>query len=204
MRSQIRYDGRSYQLTELDIIWAARMVYGESGTNIVDGAAVLWTMTQRFALGRWPTFTALCQAYSQPINPRWARNGEFCRPGGRYHGQDNCSEARLRRRDSISNMPWDSIPLAVRTLVDTWSTGNLPNPVPRAIEFADPAVSRGFVSRNPGSVYVARLANYYIATATSKAWPANYVTMTGGNLGTILPAILLIASVFLLYLVFVA
>lgn len=182
-KSQIKYGNRSYQLTDEDILWAARMLDGESGTNTVDGAAVLWTMTQRFALGRWNTFTELIQAYSQPINPIWKRNGERCRPGGRYHGTEHCSEARLNRRDAISSKPWDRINPLIRTLVSQWGSGNLPNPVPRAVEFADPRVAAGFINRpeNRGSVYVARLSNHFIATAQTKQWPANYVTMTGGK-----------------------
>lgn len=173
--------GLAYDITAEDRLWAARMLAGESGTDTTDGAAVLWTMTQRFALGRWTTLTALFRAYSQPINPIWAANGSMCRVGGRYHGRPECSPERLARRARISSLNGDEIASPIRELVRRWDSGELPNPVPRAVEFADPAVTAGFVRRYPGSIYIARLRNHYVATPATIGWPADRVRIEGSG-----------------------
>ena len=81
-----------YQLTAVDVLWAGRMAVLESFPWSVAGApedtlAVLWTMTQRFALMRtkWPDTLGknfwgpapnkknrqgLLQAYSEPLMPK--------------------------------------------------------------------------------------------------------------------------------------
>lgn len=188
--AQIRTsDGWRYQITPEDVLWAGRMLQGEGG-GPEDPAAVLWTMTQLFAPAaqeekygnprRFPTFTGLIQAYSQPINPRWRRDGQFCAPGGQYFGQEPCSDTRLARRARIASMPWEDIEPELREVVKRWSEGKLANPVPRAVEFAAPGVAAGFVRRNPGTMYVARLGNHFLATPGSQQWSANYVRMGAG------------------------
>jgi hypothetical protein len=151
-------------------------------------------MTQYFALPRihrlYPTFTALVQNYSQPINPKWRRDGQFCRPGGEYAGSERCSETVLRRRDVAATLPWSAIRPSIKTAVTAWFDGKLPNPVPKAVEFADPSVSQNFLDRTPGSVVVKREGNWYIAIPESLRWSDNFVRMLGS---TALP-ILLVAA----------
>lgn len=189
-------DGWQYVLTPTDKLWAARMAQFEGG----EAADVLWTMTQAYARSSthalYPTFTKFIQAYSQPINPIWRRDGSKCRPGGPYHGRDNCSEVRLARRDIAATMPWSEIDAPIREIVEQWYAGDLRNPVPRAVDFAAPDVATSFVAEHAGSQILKRLDNWYIATASSLRWPANWVTMDGsiaaaaGGAGGLLLAVL--------------
>ncbi len=174
-------DGWSYQITDDDVLWLARSAQYEGGTNT---AAVIWTYAQRLSLpsvrSRYSTLASLVRAHSQPVNPKWSRTGEFCAPGGRYHGTEHCSENRLKRRDEAQTIPWESISERVRDLVVRFARADLPNPVPRSVEFAAGDLSRedtvtGYLSRNPGARVVLRAGNWFIATAQSLLWPEDQV-----------------------------
>jgi len=184
-RGIIRMGSWSYRLTERDLLWAARMVQGETLPGRAgrrdDALAVLWTMTslfspdgQRAKYGRWrfDSFTDLIRAYSQPINPRWLAGGQFCRPGGRGHGRDECSPARLAARERLQRTPWPELDAELREVVLRWAAGHTTNPVPTAIEFAAPFVVRSFLARHPGAQLVATIHNQFVATADSARWPA--------------------------------
>jgi len=195
----------TYILTENDKLWAARMCAREGG----DPADVLWTMTQAFAGFRIrrptsrSTFTEFIQGYSQPINPKWRRDGLFCRPGGSHAMDTNCDrdagpvgaccETLLARRDSAATMPFSAASPEVKSAVTSWFAGTLPNPVPKAVEFADQRVGNNFVANHAGSTIVKNAGNAYIATAASLRWPPNFVTMTGGGGSTTLPILLVVA-----------
>ena len=122
----------SFSLDDEDMLWAARMIVGEGG----EGAKLpviqsyLWAMANRWHLfgGSWPTFTALVRAFSQPINPIWARDGSMCRAGGKYHGTKFCDEDKLRRRERVTRMPWDDVPIHIRTAVRQFAAGQLAPP----------------------------------------------------------------------------
>jgi hypothetical protein len=73
--------------------------------------------------------------------------------------------------------------------VTAWFDGKLPNPVPKAVEFADASVSQSFLDRTPGSVVVKRAGNWYIATPDSLRWSDNFVRMLGS---TALPILLMV------------
>ena len=176
-------DGWSYQLTPEDILWLARSVDFEGGTS---PASVIWTYAQRFALPdvrrNYPTLKGLVRAHSQPINPLWSRTGSKCAPGGPYHGKPECSEARLARRDRAASIPWEEISPRVRDLVIKFSRAELPNPVPRSVEFAQGSESRGdtvtgYIGRNPAARVLLKAGNWFIGTARSLAWPDDYVTV---------------------------
>ncbi|MFK7990881.1 MAG: hypothetical protein AB8I08_32980 [Sandaracinaceae bacterium] len=174
-----------YRLSKDDLLWAARMVEGETlsrrAGKEADARAVLWTMTQLFSpegqrakygRERFASFTGLIRAYSQPINPRWTEAGEFCRPGGRFHGQDECSDNRLRARAQLQQASWSGIDPALRREVVLWATGRSVNNVPKAIEFAADRVARSFIERNAGARQVARFHNTFVATSGSLGWLA--------------------------------
>lgn len=174
-------DGWSYQLTPNDILWLARSVDFEGGTN---PAAVIWTYAQRLALphvhSSYPTLASLVRAHSQPVNPKWARDGEFCRPGGRYAGKPECSEAKLARRDRAQSIPWEGIDPYVRDLVMKFSRAQLSNPVPRSVEFAQGDADRGdtktgYLGRNPAAQVLLKAGNWFIGTAQSLLWPKEHV-----------------------------
>lgn len=124
--------GREYQLTAADMIWAGRAVAGEAGENAnrEETASVLWALMNRFMLyDRWPTYGRLARKFCQPINPKWGRDGVFCRPGGKYHGTKYCSERLLKRREYFTNMPADKIPVMIQQWVRQFAAGQLLMPV---------------------------------------------------------------------------
>lgn len=137
-----------YQITPDDVLWLARAVHKEGGSN----AATVWTYFQRQAANRRSSSLAsLVLAHSQPVNPAWRADGEKCRPGGPYHGTERCTPSQLASRAANAVRPWGEIPASVRDVVVAGVTGRLPNPVPGATDFADEEVSMGFLRRNPGA-----------------------------------------------------
>lgn len=186
---------RRVQLTWDDLLWAGRMLKGETGAEggTVHGAAVLWCMASRMIQSGLRSYTRMIQAYSQPINPKWRADGEFCRIGGRYHGQDNCSPRRLEDREALSTLPWERLPSEIQDLVFRWATGQVDNPIPKAVHFAVPAVttsgarravgdggddnwqfvwdSKGRTSIDPTS----RGGNTFVSTNRSRGWDPRFV-----------------------------
>lgn len=131
--------GFRYRLTTADLLWLARAVWGEAGTNQAGGAAVAWAVIQYHALvvgpgGRRPAFstlTALLRAYCQPINPKWASaDTKECQ-----RNPQHCTERHLQRRAQITNAVWNSIPEAPRNVVQQLLLGTLPNPVPGLVDW---------------------------------------------------------------------
>lgn len=190
----VALNGYRYQITPTDVLWLARSVQYEGGNYL----ATAWTYAQRQVLyRRTRSLASLVQEHSQPVNPIWRRDGEKCRPGGPYHGRDQCSEARLARRDEAANLPWASIRENIRDIVMRWAQGETTNPVPRATDFADEAVSRNFLAnpQHAGSQVVLRDGNWYIAEVTGSRnatrWPAGFVQIlppsTAASVGIIVP-----------------
>lgn len=169
-------NGWSYNLTPDDLLWAARMIYGEGGNS----PAVLWTMASHLALARGSSFTNTIRAYSQPINPIWYADGSKCRPGGTAVGSDGCAPSRLAKRAMIASLQPAGMP-AAWALVQRWAAGQIPNPVPTATEFADPTVSASCLAGTHGDCARLILAdgNWYMASRGSVDWPANYVRIDG-------------------------
>lgn len=193
----VALNGYRYQITPTDVLWLARSVQYEGGSYL----ATAWTYAQRQVLyRRTRSLASLVQEHSQPVNPIWRRDGEKCRPGGPYHGRDQCSEARLARRDEAANLPWASIRENIRDIVTRWAQGETTNPAPRATNFADEAVSEGFLRRHPGSQVVLRAGtptnqNWYIAevvgSRNATRWPAGFVQIlppsAAAGVGIIVP-----------------
>lgn len=166
-------NGWTYQITPEDVIWLARSVQHEVGNY----AATAWTYAQRLAMVRGSSLRNLVMAHSQPINPIWRRDGSKCRPGGPYHGRDECAERRLVARDRAAAMPWSEIRPQVREIVVKFVTARLPNPVPRAANFANAPVTTGYLLRNPLSAIVLREGNWYITERQTNSWPPDFVTI---------------------------
>ena len=149
----------AYQITPDDVLWLARSVHKEGGNP----AATVWTYLQRQAAGRRSSSLAsLVLAHSQPVNPKWRADGEFCRPGGEYAGSQYCTPQQLAARAENAVRPWGAIPSDIRDVVVSGVTARLSNPVPGATDFADPRVSAGFLERNHGARTVLRAGNWYI------------------------------------------
>lgn len=164
-------NGWTYQITPEDVLWLARSVQYEAGNE----AATAWTYLQRLAMARGASLKNLVQAHSQPVNPIWRRDGEKCRPGGPYNGRDECAPSRLATRDEAATLPWERIRPSVRDTVLKVVTARLPNPVPRAANFANAPVTQNYLERNPASRIVLRDGNWYITEASTNSWPADFV-----------------------------
>lgn len=185
----IRIDGiPEYRLTDADVEIAVRAAAFEGGSP----AAALWTWAQRWAMfGGGSSLARIIRTHSQPVNPLWLRFGACCcgtgvcpaRRGG-FCEQDPCNDKRLARRVVAQRAPIEDIlagrgganPSHAKAAI-AWAKAKVSNPVPRAVDFADPAVSRGFISRNPGSFVVRKSGNWFIATPRSAGWAANHVTL---------------------------
>ena len=167
-----------YVITDEDKLWAARAAHWEGGDDAGD---TLWTWTQRHALPnyrrRYPKLASLIQAHSQPVNPIWRRDGARCRPGGSHHGTDDCAERRLRNRDTAASMAFSQVRPEVQAKVNAWASGTLPNPAPRAVDFAAPKVARSFLNRVAGSELLKQAGNWFVGTRESLTWPDNFVRM---------------------------
>lgn len=119
-----------YQLTDEDILWTARAVWGEVPVRVWSEAhalAVMWSMLQRFYLLRNSSFSSrlgtiksspphksfalYVRSYSQPVSPDWLNVGT--------------TEERERRR-LRQTTPWDKLPERVRTVVTAWAKGQKP------------------------------------------------------------------------------
>lgn len=158
MSTLFRGPTKGYKMTQTDVEWLARSMWGEASTR--DGkVAVAWCHMMRFLLVKYVwlqtgwSFTRYMQAHSQPINPEWREDGAFCRPGGKYHGTPDCSEHRLRLRDTFQLTPYDQVPEGDRKLAEAFAEGNVPNPfeVPVYDFAADSRVKKQFsTGKRPG------------------------------------------------------
>lgn len=175
-------DGWSYQITPDDVLWAARAAQCE-GSGGEGEKATMWTWAARFALPnfrRYGSLAALIRAHSQPVNPLWARGGSRCGPGGQYAGDTRfCSDSQLRNRELCAGRSWENINPRTRDTVTKWATARLPNPVPRAVDFASSSIRS-----QSGDHEVARFRsgssgpyNVFYSEAGSRSLPADYVTV---------------------------
>lgn len=181
----------SYTLTDEDLEWSLKMLYGESGSDLLDCACVLWCMTQRMCSIRKhytkKSFSDLIRAYSQPINPAWYRDGHLAKV---YAHTAAVSEAKFRRREAILKMKESDIPIGIHKIVELWSEARLPDPIPRAVHFATPGVASkhkgtpGIIEkgleliydqRGRGSNSIADKGNAFYASKATSKWPANKV-----------------------------
>lgn len=181
-------DGWTYQLTDEDILWAARAAACEGGGE-TSMTAALWTWARRFALpsrrDQFSSLASLIRAHSQPVNPRWARGGEFCAPGGRYADTRFCSEDKLQRREWCASWAWHQIPGPARSITKRWALATLDNPAPLAADFAndtitpDPAQGLEQVAafRAPG----ARTANIFYSNEESRRMGPGFLHIQRGD-----------------------
>jgi hypothetical protein len=181
-------DGWSYRITPDDLLWLARSVEYEGG----DPVATAWTYAQRLASFRSSSLAALVRAHSQPVNPDWAsldapgcvRAPERCHPRQRADG--TWTRDPLEVRAEARTAPWSS--LSVGPMLARWAQASVPNPVPRATDFADAEVSSSFLRRHPDARVVKRSGNWYLSEGPSSAparpsnaWPANFVSIAYGS-----------------------
>jgi hypothetical protein len=134
-RATYKYDGprendRTLTIDDETALWLARMLVGEGGNGISKGeaSAMLWAMLNRWFLhpGRryWPTFLTLLRRFSQPINPRHMRGGDICERE-RKKGNPMYSDKRLDRRERVSHLRPDEIPLRLRVFLRGFVEGKV-------------------------------------------------------------------------------
>lgn len=175
--------GFVYDLTADDLLWLARAVKYEGGSEI----ATAWSLAQRFVQvreqgsTRYPTFRALIQAYAQPVNPIWRRDGSMCRVGGEWYDRCRgsycpCEESRLAVRDRAAVDPV----LEELELMRRWAAGAFPNPVPRAVHYAADFVVRPQLEDGSRVLVLAPSRdNWYVADHESIRWDKNHVRVSG-------------------------
>jgi len=178
-------DGYQYPLTNDDILWAARMVYGEGGS---DRPAVLWATAQRFAgiparRNRHVTYLESLRQWSEPLMERRTSTGSWCLANPT---SDRCTPEKMLRRERMQSMPWDppypawmtaanrSKWEAIKVLTVKWARGEVPNSVPLATDMAAESVTPGprlvIVKRAGGNVF-------YMDPAVSNGWTPDHVTV---------------------------
>jgi hypothetical protein len=128
-----------YQITEQDMTWLARCLYGEVNPSATAwanqatqraGAAVLWALANHYmTVGRkrelYPTLTAFTRAYSQPLSARWSSLDA----AGCQQQPTMCTPTRLSRRRDIQAKSWSNMPAELRFLVESFVAGRIPNPI---------------------------------------------------------------------------
>jgi hypothetical protein len=77
-------------------------------------------------------------------------------------------------------MTWDDLmrekPGVVKTTI-LWATGQLPNPAPGAVNFAQPRRVQAYLETHPDAEIVAKVGNWYLAEMGSSKWHPNTVIM---------------------------
>jgi hypothetical protein len=134
-----------YSLSDLDIAWLARSLKGEGISNREMASIHSWILLNRFLLLKKPfgSFWRYILFFSQPINPRWRRTGEFCKVGGKYYNtlykkgpnkgkKQYCSEKQLKRRDELA---FDPIPTDGQAYAEEFAAGILEAPNRVYIDF---------------------------------------------------------------------
>lgn len=174
-----------YQVTEHDVLTLARSIRKESRADAVE---LFWCYVQRLVMrhraGNRVSLASLITSHSQPINPRWFPDGDFCRPGGQYHGKQPCAAAPSRPANA--SIPWDRIEADVRANVVRCMRAEVSNPVERATDFAAvDLVDRKVAAGTYGFAMVRRgvqgRTNSFVSEAASRAWPAGYVRVVYGG-----------------------
>lgn len=132
-----------YAITSRDVVWLARALWGECGRWAREQAyyAVAFCILQRFM--RWPrgrelwnTWAAFIQAYSQPVNRKWAYPTDS--RIAKYPKE--CSPERIARRRLIRRTPWDRLPRRCRRAAERVAMGLVSSPVPDAVDFGTRAL----------------------------------------------------------------
>lgn len=193
-------DGRfEYALTGDDILVMARSIRKES---MADRQAIAWCYAQRYVMlrqaGNWSGSLAdMIEAFSQPINPKWFPDGQYCRPGGQYAGTDSCAHASSRPANAT--VPWSRIEPELQEFLAEWSRGHVGNNVPGVIDFrardGETDRIRSGQSNRDLTYFPADTRNAFFTNSKSQRWPDGYVLLKPGMgmiwlyAGTVLAAV---------------
>lgn len=178
--------GTPIPLRTQDIFDAARMLVGEGAWECeLHAAVVLWTVAQRQAYMRKTdmSFSTFVRAFSQPLNPIWARGGARCRPPVDESDAPYCTESHFQRRERMDALTWATIPESAKRFAMKWAVGAMRNPVPGVIDFAAWPVG----STKPGYKPVARFGNntFYVIDGLERGntarWDGSQVFIADAN-----------------------
>ena len=191
-RAVFRGPKKGYTLSDKDVEWLARSMWGEEeADDVVGKTAVAWTHIRRFLLINykwmsqgWP-FWKYLQAHSQPINPQWLRTGKYCRPGGQYYGNPkHCSEASLKKRDKWQK---GKVPAKWMKLAQAFSEGKVANPFYEVTyDFAADWLVDG--QKRPGKPILMGKAPYNAHLTYSNLKPKEQKTVIPGDVFIAAPA----------------
>jgi hypothetical protein len=145
-----------YVFNDDDINWLARSLNGEGGAaGRIEASTIAWTMFYRWllnpnGLARFSKFWQFIQNFSQPVNPKWLRNGAYCRVGGSSYGKSACSSDKLARRDKIFYGP---VPKVCTKYANEMALGTLEQPPVIYVNFASTAQTISFSKSLPRPLY---------------------------------------------------
>lgn len=183
------------QLSQSDLLWAARATSGEvlpkSNPEATDDdeADVLWALAQRHAWwlqqGKTFSFEHTVRGFSQPISSKWSSpQGAGCQAH-----PELCSDAKLAQRQALIGATWAELRARdeqrgtqVVATVRAWAEGRLLNTVPGVTNFAQPAVAQSHMEGAAGARVVAkRGGHWYISDPPATRWPTDYVVIEGAD-----------------------
>jgi len=203
-------DGFRYQLTDDDVLWAARMIYGEGGDDL---PGVLWATAQRFAgiparRRLHPTYRGMLVLWSEPLMASRTDTGSYCLS---HLESARCTPRKMAVRELIRSLPWEapypsSVTVGDRTvrlsvdrwerakrIASRWARGEESNTVPQAIDMAHTSVAP------PASYQVVKQAggNVFYNNPLSRGWPADQVVLeyagriasAGPDLSIVIPVV---------------
>lgn len=157
---------KEFEIDDETYLWLCRMVVGEGGTQCSPAAmrTMFYALANRYLLhpGRkkWASFLTMLRAFSQPINPAWYKNGSKARAYIAKYGKTGaCASARFRRREMISTMPLEKIPVEIRAEVQDFREGRLRIPSEIFSVLDKPLLSnwgsyKGVERRYPGGINI--------------------------------------------------
>lgn len=166
-----------YVFNDEDINWLARSLNGEGGgAGRVEASTITWTMFNRWLLNpngpaRFPKFWQFIQHFSQPVNPRWLRNGAYCRVGGSKYGDEGCLPAKLARRDQIFYGP---VPKVCTNYANEMALGTLEQPPVLYVNFASTPATISFSEKVSKLYHIPSKGkgrgNYFFTFAQEAMW----------------------------------
>ena len=182
------HDGHTYVPDEEDLNILARALWGEEGEKAEQKAmaATAWTWMNRYMLHpgqirHWPRLADLIKGHSQPVNPKWRRDGAYCRPGGSKASSGDCEERLLQRREKYAFTAWPQVPATTREFAARFLCGGVEQfSDPPLVNFA--AWSR--TKNKSGVVQVVPGGQGYLppsSDSSSSYWKPGTVEVSGGS-----------------------
>lgn len=186
IKSADPYSNFVYQITQEDVLWAAKFLYAESKKDLLQGACFLWCMTNKIYVSRnkyfWPkkSFAEMIRKFSN-----WTR-ADYRKKKVRTLKQETIFNKQRR----IERMTIDDLPISIVKLVEMWATGNLPNPIENAYICDTPKGasfqkgSSGIISRglevvydkyNRGTNSLSKDGVVFYTTKVTQKWKENMV-----------------------------